>query len=230
MRPSPEGGFSMGYAAGRDDEKPAHRVWVDAFELAAYQTTNEDYAYFLDATRHSKPLHWSDPNFNHPKQPVVAVSWFRRCRILRNGMSPRERQKLSPPNRSRMGARSPWRGWMICSIHGATASPKKFPTIPGAGKQGQSPSAFSRRTRTGFSMSETTCTNGAPIGTKRITMRALPRTKIRAGHRRELERASRGGSWRHHIKVSRRTAARSSIPAEFKYADYGFRIARPATI
>ena len=38
-------------------------------------------------------------------------------------------------------------------------------------------------------------------------------------------RASRGGSWRHHIKVSR-TAARSSIPPEFKYTDYGFRLAR----
>jgi sulfatase modifying factor 1 len=37
-------------------------------------------------------------------------------------------------------------------------------------------------------------------------------------------RASRGGAWRHHIKVSR-CAARSSIPPEFQYADYGFRIA-----
>src|SRR6266566_4337902 len=37
-------------------------------------------------------------------------------------------------------------------------------------------------------------------------------------------RASRGGSWRHHIKVAR-CAARSSIPPEFQYADYGFRIA-----
>jgi formylglycine-generating enzyme required for sulfatase activity len=37
-------------------------------------------------------------------------------------------------------------------------------------------------------------------------------------------RASRGGAWRHHIKVSR-CAARSSIPPEFCYADYGFRVA-----
>ena len=37
-------------------------------------------------------------------------------------------------------------------------------------------------------------------------------------------RASRGGSWRHHIKVTR-TAARSSIPPEFQYADYGVRVA-----
>jgi formylglycine-generating enzyme required for sulfatase activity len=41
-------------------------------------------------------------------------------------------------------------------------------------------------------------------------------------------RASRGGSWRHHIKVSR-TAARSSIPPDFKYTDYGFRVARSST-
>ena len=38
-------------------------------------------------------------------------------------------------------------------------------------------------------------------------------------------RGSRGGSWRHYIKISR-VAARSSIPPEFEYADYGFRVAR----
>ncbi len=37
-------------------------------------------------------------------------------------------------------------------------------------------------------------------------------------------RASRGGSWRHHVKMSR-CAARSSIPPGFQYADYGFRVA-----
>jgi len=37
-------------------------------------------------------------------------------------------------------------------------------------------------------------------------------------------RTSRGGSWRHQIKFTR-CAARSSIPPEFRYADYGFRIA-----
>lgn len=38
-------------------------------------------------------------------------------------------------------------------------------------------------------------------------------------------RVSRGGSWRHQVKVSR-CAARSSIPPEFQYADYGFRVCR----
>ena len=37
-------------------------------------------------------------------------------------------------------------------------------------------------------------------------------------------KSSRGGSWRHHIKVAR-CSARSSIPPDFQYADYGFRVA-----
>lgn len=39
-----------------------------------------------------------------------------------------------------------------------------------------------------------------------------------------VRKASRGGAWRHHIKIAR-CAARSSIPPEFRYADYGFRVA-----
>ena len=76
MRRIPEGWFQMGCDAGRDDEKPAHRVWVDAFELAPLQTTNAEYARFLEDTRRPTPSLWVDPSFNNPEQPVVAVSWF----------------------------------------------------------------------------------------------------------------------------------------------------------
>jgi sulfatase modifying factor 1 len=41
----------------------------------------------------------------------------------------------------------------------------------------------------------------------------------------ETRRASRGGSWRHQIPFSR-CSARSSIPPDFRYNDYGFRVAR----
>ena len=71
----PCGWFWMGCEIGRDDEKPVHRVWVDAFELAAYQVTKEEYARFLAATSYPRPSCWDDPNFNHPKMPVVAISW-----------------------------------------------------------------------------------------------------------------------------------------------------------
>ena len=53
----PEGWFLMGADAnqpGQDNERPVHRVWIDAFELAACQVTNADYAKFLAATKHDK--------------------------------------------------------------------------------------------------------------------------------------------------------------------------------
>jgi len=40
-----------------------------------------------------------------------------------------------------------------------------------------------------------------------------------------VRRASRGGSWRHAITISR-CAARSKIDPSFRYTDYGFRTAR----
>lgn len=50
------GWFWMGCEVGRDDEKPPHRVCVDAFELATYQVTNEEYACFLESMMHPQPL------------------------------------------------------------------------------------------------------------------------------------------------------------------------------
>src|SRR5215467_6829893 len=76
VRRIPEGWFEMGCDAGRDDERPAHRVWVDSFELAAFQTTNSNYAQFLEKTGHAAPLLWEEPDFSRPAQPVVGVSWF----------------------------------------------------------------------------------------------------------------------------------------------------------
>ena len=66
----------MGSDAGQDNERPVHRVWIDAFGLAACQVTNADYSRFLRCTGTEPPPFWGDPNFNHPEQPVVAVSWL----------------------------------------------------------------------------------------------------------------------------------------------------------
>src|SRR5260370_28532121 len=75
----PEGHFLMGcaeYQPGLDEERPAHRVWVDAFEMAVIQVRTCDYAVFLEATGHPVTRFWGDANFNHPEQPVVGVNWF----------------------------------------------------------------------------------------------------------------------------------------------------------
>ena len=55
----PEGWFLMGSDEGQDDERPVHRVWVDAFELAVYPVTEAQYALFLEATDHQAPREWA---------------------------------------------------------------------------------------------------------------------------------------------------------------------------
>ncbi len=72
----PEGWFLMGSDTGQDNERPVHRVWIDAFELAVCQVTNAEYALFLAETQNRPPLNWGDSDFSHPEQSVVGVSWF----------------------------------------------------------------------------------------------------------------------------------------------------------
>ena len=79
----PEGWFLMGSETGQDNERPVHRVWIDAFELAVCQVTNADYAIFLAETQNRPPLNWSDPEFSNPEQAVVGVSWFDATCLLR---------------------------------------------------------------------------------------------------------------------------------------------------
>ena len=71
----PAGWFMMGCASGRDEERPVHRVWVDSFDMAALQVRRRDWAEFMEATGHAAPPNWAEPDFNHPDQPVVSVSW-----------------------------------------------------------------------------------------------------------------------------------------------------------
>ena len=52
----------MGCETGRDDEKPAHRVWVDAFEIAAHQVTNA-FSKKLENLKAVLALHFAWYNF-----------------------------------------------------------------------------------------------------------------------------------------------------------------------
>ncbi len=217
-----EGGFEMGCATGRDDERPVHRVSVDAFDLAACQVTNAEYACFLAATQHPAPLQWEDPLFNHSEQPIVAVSWLDAvayCAWLsqltgRRYRLPTEAEWERAARGGVEGELYPW----------GNAPPESLPDY--ARRWKTSPERVALYAPTGYglyNMGDNVhewCADWYHPGYYARSPEHNPPGPP-DGHRR----ASRGGSWRHHIKVTR-TAARSSIPPSFKYADYGFRVAQ----
>jgi formylglycine-generating enzyme required for sulfatase activity len=71
------GDFTMGSDMGRDDERPQHVVYLDAFEMDRYEVTNAQYRRFLEATDRNPPPYWSSDDYpaGQADYPVVGVSW-----------------------------------------------------------------------------------------------------------------------------------------------------------
>ncbi len=217
----PEGGFLMGSKSGQDNERPVHRVWVDAFYLAACQVTHAQHKVFLEATGAPSPPFWDDPNFNHPQRPVVAVSWFEAtqyCQWL-SGVEGR-RYRLPTEAEWERAARGeienqayPW----------GDAPPRELPNYESRWRTGPEPVAQYPPNPFGlFDICENVhewCSDWYAADYYASSPERNP-----AGPESGSRRSSRGGSWRHHVKVSR-CAARSSIPPQLQYADYGFRVA-----
>lgn len=211
----------MGSEVGQDNERPIHRVWTDAFSLAARQVTNSDYSGFVTATERTPPPFWQDPNLNLPEQPVVGVSWFDAasyCEWLRknSGRNFRLPTEAEWERASRGGMENKLYPW-------GDAPPQSLPDYHNRWRKGPEPGARYEPNSFGlFDIGENVhewCADWYQADYYAISPERNPRGP-EVGNRR----VSRGGSWRHHIKVTR-CAARSSIPPEFHYADYGFRVA-----
>jgi sulfatase modifying factor 1 len=218
----PEGWFLMGSETGQDNESPVHRVWIDAFDLAATQVTRAEYGRFLAATGHHKPPQWDDPLFSQPDQPVVAVSWLdanAHCEWLARitGRHFRLPTEAEWERAARGGAEQKQYPW-------GDDPPESLANYSTRWKTGPEPVGRAEQNAYGlFDIAANVhewCTDWFDANYYGISGERNPR-----GPAKGTRRASRGGSWRHYTKVSR-CAARSSIPPEFQYADYGFRVAR----
>lgn len=73
----PEGEFIMGSDAGREDEAPAHTVYVDAFWIDQFEVTNSAYLHFLQETDTQPPRYWKNGCYPSGQAiyPVVGVRW-----------------------------------------------------------------------------------------------------------------------------------------------------------
>lgn len=213
--------FTMGASDERDDERPVHRVWVDTFELGACQVTNAEYDEFVHATGHAALPHRSDANFNHADQPVVAASWF-------DAVSYCDWLGSVAGRRFRLPTEAEWE----CAARGG-AEGKRYPW---GDSPPQSRPDYDKRWIDGPER----CAAGAPNGYGLYDLcenvhewcsdwyggdyYAVSPERNPRGPAEGSRRVSRGGSWRHRVRISR-CAARSSIPPALQYTDYGFRIA-----
>jgi formylglycine-generating enzyme len=206
----PGGAFLMGRDDGRDEERPVRLVTVAPFRMARFQVTNVEFAAFRPFT------------FDDPRKPVTSVSWFDAVEYC---------EWLSQTIAVRLPTEAEWE----FAARGGLAQ-KAFPW---GDEPATSRPNYASRWLTGPEPVGTSGPNGyglfdmcenvhewcsdwydpryydyAPSGNPR-------------GPDAGTRKASRGGAWRHHIKIAR-CAARSSIPPEFRYADYGFRLAADA--
>jgi formylglycine-generating enzyme required for sulfatase activity len=77
----PAGEFLMGSSdadqLAREEEKPQHTVYLDAFRIGKYEVTNALYKKCVDAGKCSVPAGWANRTFPAGKEnhPVVGVQW-----------------------------------------------------------------------------------------------------------------------------------------------------------
>jgi formylglycine-generating enzyme required for sulfatase activity len=86
------GEFTMGADEGEEDERPAHRVVLDAYYISAYTVTNEEYAAFVRETSHPAPAVRDLPRVVTPAREAMFRE-FAAPYVWHDGRPPRERDQ-----------------------------------------------------------------------------------------------------------------------------------------
>lgn len=213
----PAGTYRMGSAEGQEDEAPPHDVSVDAFEMATYPVTRDAYAAFLHATGHPLPRDWSAGVFEGGRLPVVGVSWedaVAFCAWHGGVRLPTEAEWERAARGGVDGERYPWGDDVPSWIPDGGRGP-----LPGPW-----PVDLGPPNRFGLKGIAANVHEWCADWHARDYYARSPAQNPR-GPSSGIRRASRGGSWRHAVTISR-SAARSKLDPSFRYTDYGFRVVR----
>ncbi len=212
--------FRMG-GGPKTNENPPHEVTVSAFRLARAPVTRGEYQGFLEAQSHSAPPFWDGPEFAGSTKPAVGPSWddaVAYCRWLSGQLA--ETVRLPTEAEWELAARA---GRDVLYSWGDDP-PESLPDYAVRWQDGpEVVDAYPSRHPWGFlGLGENVHEWCADWYDADYYSRS-PDTDPQ-GPETGRRRASRGGAWRHAVKVSR-CAARSSIPPHMRYSDYGFRLA-----
>jgi formylglycine-generating enzyme required for sulfatase activity len=216
----PAGRFVMGSADGRPDESPPHGVTLGGFCIGLTPVTNAQYAPFLAESRASAPPWWRELAYSALDQPVVGLTWFEACAYARwlgevAGGSWRLPTEAEWERAARGGLESAPTAW------GAALPSGEVPDGPIQG-----PWPVGQGTPNGYGLLDMgTIVHEWCLDWYGARYYGASPAVAPAGPGSGERRASRGGSWRHHVRWSS-PAARSSLPPAFRYADYGFRVLR----
>ena len=221
VAPVPPGWFWMGSEHHYHWESPRHRVWLDAFEIARYPVKRSEYDRFLGETASSEPAGWRDPAFGDADQPVVGVSWFAAvsyCEWLSKslGQTFRLPTEAEWEKACRGGVEDKEYAW-------GSEAPAEIDYFQGEWKAPRRVGQWRPNGYGLFNMGDNVHEWCMDWYGEYYYANSPERNPD--GPENGTRRVSRGGSWRHQIKASR-AAHRSSLPPEYQYADYGFRICR----
>jgi formylglycine-generating enzyme required for sulfatase activity len=215
----PEGPFWMGSENWFSWESPKHRIWLSAFEIASTAVTRREYEKFLTDSGNAEPAGWRERSFSDPDQPVVGVSWFSAIAYC-EWLSKKEGQMYRLPTEAE------WEKACRGGLDGAEYAWGNEPpdNIAYFGGDWSGPRRVAQWSPNGFgvfNMGDNVhewCLDWYAEGYYAVSPDRNP-----TGPEKGTRRVSRGGSWRHQIKASR-AAHRSSLPPQFAYTDYGFRL------
>ena len=214
------GRFEMGSERGRPDEAPVHEVQLDSFGLGRTPVTNAEYAACVAAGRVAEPPVWKDAPFSRDDQPAVGVSWFQAnayCGWLSEGTGAAWR----------LPTEAEWERAVRGGLRGApTAWGDSLPEneVPAGPLAGPWPVGQGRPNGLGL-LDAGTIVHEWCADWYDASYYAVSPVNRPTGPDAGVRRSSRGGSWRHRVRWSP-PSARSSLPPEFHYTDYGFRVLR----
>jgi len=217
----PAGSFWMGSEGRFIWESPKHLVVVDEFDIAETSVTRREYELFLRATSHQEPKGWMDSVFANPDQPVVGVNWFDAeayCEWLTatEGETYRLPTEAEWEKACRGGIAEREYAW-------GDEAPESIEYFQGEWNAPRPVCAWKANGFGLFNMGDNVHEWCVDWFAADYYARAPERNP--GGPAEGTRRVSRGGSWRHQIRGSR-AAHRSSLPPEFRYTDYGFRVVR----